>query len=54
LAPSIERLKEPWKEICYKGIISCEANTFEGFEKDVADLMAFSDIFINPLQIFTC
>ena len=29
------------KEICYKGIISCEANTFKDFEKDLADLMAF-------------
>ena len=35
--PFMEKLKE----ICYKGIISCEANTFTDFEKDLADLMAF-------------
>lgn len=29
------------KKICYKGIISCEANTFEDFENDLKDLMAF-------------
>lgn len=29
------------KKICYKGIISCEANTFEDFESDLKDLMAF-------------
>ena len=29
------------KEICYKGIISCEAITFVDFEKDLADFMAF-------------
>jgi sugar phosphate isomerase/epimerase len=29
------------KEICYKGIISCEANTFADFEKDLADFLAF-------------
>ena len=29
------------KEICYKGIISCEANTFTDFKKDLADFMAF-------------
>ena len=36
-APFIQTLKE----ICYKGIISCEANTFIDFEKDLADLMEF-------------
>ena len=35
--PFIEMLKE----ICYKGIISCEANTFIDFENDLADLIAF-------------
>jgi len=29
------------KAICYKGIISCEANTFKDFEKDLADFMDF-------------
>lgn len=29
------------KKICYKGIISCEANSFEDFERDLASLMAF-------------
>ena len=36
-APFFEKLKE----ICYKGIISCEANTFTDFEKDLTDLMVF-------------
>ena len=36
-APFIETLKR----ICYKGIISCEANTFDDFEKDLNDFMAF-------------
>jgi sugar phosphate isomerase/epimerase len=36
-APFIETLKT----ICYKGIISCEANTFTDFERDLSDLMAF-------------
>jgi sugar phosphate isomerase/epimerase len=35
--PFINKLKE----ICYKGIISCEANTFTDFEKDLADFIAF-------------
>ena len=39
--PFIETLKE----ICYKGIISCEANTFADFEKDLADFMAFFEHF---------
>lgn len=29
------------KKICYKGIISCEANVFEDFESDLKDLMSF-------------
>jgi len=29
------------KAICYKGIISCEANTFKDFDTDLADLIAF-------------
>jgi sugar phosphate isomerase/epimerase len=29
------------KKICYKGIISCEANTFEDFEADLKSLMDF-------------
>ena len=33
------------KKICYKGIISCEANTFVDFEKDLKDLMAFFNHF---------
>lgn len=36
---------ETLKKICYKGIISCEANTFADFEKDLADLMAFFNHF---------
>ena len=32
---------ETLKKICYKGIISCEANTFTDFEKDLADFMGF-------------
>ncbi|MCL1809417.1 MAG: sugar phosphate isomerase/epimerase [Clostridiales bacterium] len=36
-APFMEALKK----ICYKGIISCEANTFDDFEKDLSDLMKF-------------
>ena len=40
-SPFIETLKE----ICYKGIISCEANTFTGFGKDLADFMAFFNHF---------
>ena len=39
------------KSICYKGIISCEANTFKDFETDLADLMAFFRHFdINPYR----
>lgn len=33
------------KKICYKGIISCEANTFEDFEVDLKDLMSFFNHF---------
>lgn len=33
------------KKICYKGIISCEANVFEDFEKDLSDLMSFFNHF---------
>jgi hydroxypyruvate isomerase len=29
------------KKICYKGIISCEANVFEDFDRDLKDLMEF-------------
>lgn len=29
------------KKICYKGIISCEANVFDDFERDLKDLMSF-------------
>lgn len=29
------------KKICYKGIISCEANTFGNFEQDLASLIDF-------------
>lgn len=29
------------KKICYKGIISCEANSFVDFESDLNELMAF-------------
>jgi len=29
------------KAICYKGIISCEANTFTDFEKDLDDVIGF-------------
>jgi len=46
-APFINALKE----ICYKGIISCEANTFKDFEKDLADLMVFFRHFdISPYR----
>ena len=36
-APFVQVLKD----ICYKGIISCEANTFTDFGKDLQDFMAF-------------
>ena len=46
-APFIETLKK----ICYKGIISCEANTFRDFEKDLAGFMAFFKNFdIRPYR----
>lgn len=39
------------KKICYKGIISCEANTFQNFQKDLADLIAFFDHFgVEPYR----
>lgn len=39
------------KKICYKGIISCEANTFEDFDKDLHDLIAFFQFFnIHPYR----
>jgi len=45
--PFIETLKK----ICYKGIISCEANTFRDFEKDLADLILFFKNFdIRPYR----
>ena len=40
-APFIDTLKK----ICYKGIISCEANTFTDFEKDLGDFTAFFGYF---------
>ncbi len=33
------------KVICYKGIISCEANSFVDFERDLEDLMGFFEHF---------
>ena len=39
--PFIEALKK----ICYKGIISCEANTFNNFEEDLKDFMVFFNYF---------
>lgn len=39
------------KAICYKGIISCEANTFVDFPQDLSDLMAFFKHFdITPYR----
>jgi len=45
--PFIQKLKD----ICYKGIISCEANTFDDFDKDLADFIAFFKSFeIKPYR----
>jgi sugar phosphate isomerase/epimerase len=56
----IPRLSDPFdytpfmdalKKIGYKGIISCEANTFVDFEQDLAELMEFFRHFdISPLR----
>ena len=46
-APFINALKA----ICYKGIISCEANTFADFDQDLADFLEFFKHFgITPYR----
>lgn len=40
-----EPLMNTLKKICYKGIISCEANTFSDFKTDLKDLMNFYNHF---------
>lgn len=44
-------LMDALKKICYKGIISCEANTFTDFKTDLVDLLSFFKHFdIEPYR----